>query len=327
VAVGQRHGLVEAREPRHPHQGPERLPVRQLVLDAHARVAEGPVWDDASGTLVWVDIMSSAVHRYDPTSNRDAAIDVGQPVGAAVLRRNGSGLVLALRDGFGLLDEHSGKIEMLAPVEADVPTNRMNDGKCDPAGRFWAGTMAFDEVTRGAGALYRLDPDLHVSRVVDGVNLSNGLDWSLDGRQMYYIDSPTHGVDVFDFEPNDGSLSARRRLITIAAGEGLPDGMTVDAEGGLWIALHGSGSIRRYTPDGRVDRVVHVPPPMVTCCTFGGPDLTDLYITTMSEGLSAEARRAQPLAGALFRCRPGVRGRPAHRFPGRQKAIAQAQLR
>ena len=111
----------------------------------------------------------------------------------------------------------------------------------------------------------RLDPDLHVSRVVDGVNLSNGLDWSLDGRQMYYIDSPTYGVDVFDFEPNDGSLSARRRLITIAAGEGLPDGMTVDAEGGLWIALHGSGSIRRYTPDGRVDRVVHVPPPMVTC--------------------------------------------------------------
>ena len=134
---------------------------------------------------------------------------MGQPVGAAVLRRNATGLVLALRDGFGLLDERSGKIEMLAAVEADVPTNRMNDGKCDPAGRFWAGTMAFDEVTRGAGALYRLDPDLHVSRVVDGVTLSNGLDWSLDGRQMYYIDSPTYGVDVFDFEPNDGTLSAR----------------------------------------------------------------------------------------------------------------------
>ena len=153
-----------------------------------------------------------------------------------------------------------------------------------------------------------------VKKIIPGVTVSNGLAWSADFTTMYYIDSPTHGVDVFDFDPRDGSLSKRRRLITFVAGEGLPDGMTVDAEGGLWIALHGSGSIRRYTPDGRVDRVVRVPPPMVTCCAFGGPDLTDLYITTMSEGLSAEARRAQPLAGALFRCRPGVRGRPAYRF-------------
>jgi sugar lactone lactonase YvrE len=203
----------------------------------------------------------------------------------------------------------------VTPVEADVPTNRMNDGKCDPGGRFWAGTMAF-EVTPGAAALYRLDPDLQVTRVVSGVTLSNGLGWSLDGRQMFYIDSMSHGVDVFDFEPADGSLGERRRLITIAPDEGLPDGMTVDAEGCLWVALHGSGSIRRYTPDGHVDRVVRVPPTMVTSCAFGGPDLTDLYITTMNLGLSEEARRAQPLAGGLFRCQPGVRGLPAYRFAG-----------
>lgn len=286
----------------------------ELVLDAHARVGEGPVWDDANGTLVWVDIMGRAVHRYDPVRNDDRAIDVGQPVGAAVLRSNGNGLVLALRDGFGMLDERSGAVELVAPVEADVPTNRMNDGKCDPAGRFWAGTMATDELTRGAGALYRLDPDLQVRRMVDGITLSNGLDWSLDGREMYYIDSPTHGLDVFDFHLQDGSLGARRRLISIPRDEGLPDGMTVDAEGGLWVALHGSGTIRRYLADGTVDCIVHVPPPMVTCCAFGGPDLTDLYITTMREGLSAEASRAQPLAGALFVCRPGVRGRPPYRF-------------
>ena len=182
-----------------------------------------------------------------------------------------------------------------------------------PGGRFWAGTMAF-EVTPGVAALYRLDSDLTVSRMVSGVTLSNGLGWSPDGRQMYYIDSVTHGVDVFDFDPADGSLGERRRLITIPPGEGLPDGMTVDAEGGLWIALHGSGSIRRYLPDGQVDRVVRVPPKMVTCCAFGGPDLTDLYITTMCLGLSADGLRAQPLAGALFRCRPGVRGLPPHRF-------------
>ena len=285
----------------------------ELLLDAHALVGEGPVWDDASGTLVWVDIMSNAVHRYDPATGRDVAIDVGQQVGAAVLRRGRSGLVLALRDGFGMLDEGSGQVQLVAAVEADVPANRMNDGKCDPGGRFWAGTMAF-KVAPGVAALYRLDPDLQVHRMLSGVTLSNGLGWSPDGRQMYYIDSTTQGVDVFDFEPSDGSLGERRRLITIPPDEGLPDGMTVDAEGGLWIALHGSGSIRRYTPDGRVDRVVRVPPTMVTCCAFGGPDLTDLYITTMSLGLSEERRRAQPLAGGLFRCRPGVRGLPPHRF-------------
>ncbi len=306
----------------------------ELVLDAHALVGEGPVWDDTSGTLVWVDIMRNAVHRYDPATGHDRATDVGQPLGAAALRRHGQSLVLALRDGFGLLDEgagdavvrggggghdtrsagqRSGPVEMVAAVEADVPTNRMNDGKCDPGGRFWAGTMAF-EVTPGVAALYRLDPDLSVHQMVTGVTLSNGLDWSLDGRQMYYIDSPTQGVDVFDFNPADGSLGQRRRLITIPAADGLPDGMTVDAEGGLWVALHGSGTIRRYMPDGRVDRLIRVPATMVTSCAFGGPDLTDLYITTISLGLSEAGRRAQPLAGGLFRCRPGVRGRLPNRF-------------
>jgi sugar lactone lactonase YvrE len=288
-----------------------------LVLDAQARVAEGPVWDDATGTLVWVDIMSHAVHRYDPSTGQDHAIDVGQPVGAAVLRRAGSGLVLALRDGFGLLDEASGQVQLLAAVEADVPANRMNDGKCDPGGRFWAGTMPYSPTPNSAaGALYRLDPDLRVTQMVSGVTLSNGLGWSPDSRHMYYIDSMTQGMDVFDFAPDDGRISNRRRLITIPPDEGLPDGMTVDAEGGLWMALHGSGTIRRYTPDGRLDRVVRVPPKMVTCCAFGGPDLTDLYITTMTLGLSEAERRAQPLAGALFRCRPGMRGLPAHRFAG-----------
>jgi sugar lactone lactonase YvrE len=286
-----------------------------LILDAQARVAEGPVWDDTNGTLVWVDIMSHAVHRYDPATGQDHAVDVGQPVGAAVLRRDGNGLVLALRDGFAMLDEASAEVQLVAPVEADVTANRMNDGKCDPGGRFWAGTMPYSPAPNSAaGALYRLDPDLSVSRMVGGVTLSNGMGWSPDGRQMYYIDSMTQGMDVFDFSPDDGSIRNRRRLITIPPDEGLPDGMTVDAEGGLWMALHGSGTIRRYTPDGQMDRVVRVPPTMVTCCAFGGPDLTDLYITTMTLGLSEADRRAQPLAGALFRCRPGMRGLPPHRF-------------
>ena len=284
-----------------------------LVLEAHALVAEGPVWDVETGTLVWVDIMGHRVHRLDPKTGRDTSIDVGLAVGAAVLRADNQGLVLAMRDGFALLDEASGTVDLVAPVEIDQPNNRMNDGKCDPAGRFWAGTMGFDPVP-GTGALYRLDSNLRVEKMVGDITLSNGLDWTDDGRSMYYIDSTTQGVDVFDFDVEHGTLGARRRLITIQPSEGLPDGMTVDAEGGLWVALHGSGTLRRYTPDGKLDRVVRVPPSMVTCPSFGGPDFEDLYITTMSYGMSEAERSAQPLAGALFHCRPGVRGRPAHRF-------------
>jgi sugar lactone lactonase YvrE len=271
------------------------------------------VWDDANGTLIWVDILGQALHRFDPKMGRDRVVDVGQPVGAAALRSDGKGLVLALRDGFALFDEAAGRVDLVAPVEADVPTNRMNDGKCDPLGRFWAGTMAFAE-TPGAGALYRLDADLHAHRMLSGVTVSNGLDWTADRQRMYYVDSPTRGVDVFDFDVQSGTLGERRRRITIPPDSGVPDGLTLDSEGAIWVALHRGGSVARYTPDGGLDQIVRLPTTMVTSCTFGGPDLGDLYITSMTFGMSDEERRAQPLAGAMFRCRPGVRGLPAQRF-------------
>ena len=193
-----------------------------------------------------------------------------------------------------------------------MQTNRMNDGKCDPRGRFWAGTMGFNE-GRGVGALYRLDPDFTVHHMLGNVSISNGLDWTADGRQMYYLDSPTRGVDVFDFDMQTGALGARHRLISLPPGEpGAPDGMTLDEEGALWVAVHGSGTVRRYSSDGLLDLVVRLPVSMVTSCAFGGPDLADLYITTMQYGMSADAKHDQPLAGALFHCRPGVRGLPAH---------------
>jgi sugar lactone lactonase YvrE len=287
----------------------------EVVLEAHASVGEGPTWDERTNTLVWVDIMGHAVHVYDPATGRDRVIDVGQPVGAASLREGG-GLVLAMRDGLALLDADLANPRMVSDIEADVRTNRFNDGKCDAAGRFWAGTMAF-EVTPGAGALYRMDADYRVARMLSRVSLSNGLDWTADDRQMYYIDSPTQGLDAFDFDLERGELGTRRRVISIPADEGLPDGMAVDAEGGIWVALHGSGSVRRYLPDGRLERVIQLPNArLVTCCAFGGPDLGDLYITSMNYGLSAQELQEQPLAGALFRCRPGVQGRPPHRFAG-----------
>jgi sugar lactone lactonase YvrE len=286
----------------------------EMVLPVHASVGEGPVWDERTNTLVWVDIMRGSVHIFDPVSGRDRPVDVGQPVGAAALREAG-GLVLALRDGFGLLDADLGALRWVAKVEDDLPANRMNDGKCDAAGRFWAGTMAF-AVTPGGGSLYRLDPDYHVTRVLTDTTLSNGLDWTADNRRMYYIDSTTQQVDTFDFDLEHGRLGERRHFVNIPDEVGLPDGMTVDAEGGVWVALHGGGAIHRYTADGRLDRIVRLPVRHVTCCAFGGPDYSDLYITSMTYELPVETLGDQALAGALFRTRPGVRGRPAFRFGG-----------
>ena len=284
----------------------------EVVLQARAAVAEGPVWDQRVQRLVWVDIMNNAVHVFDPQSGEDRAVDVGQPVGAAALRESG-GLVLALRDGFALMNaELDGQVQWVARVEDDIPTSRMNDGKCDAAGRFWAGTMAFD-VTPGVGGLYRLDHDYRVTRMLSDVTLSNGLDWSPDNRTMYYVDSTTQRIDALEFDLASGQLGERRPFIEVPEDVGLPDGMTVDAEGGVWLALHGGGAIRRYTPDGRLDRVISLPVKHVTCCAFGGPDFDDLYITSMTYRLPVED---QPLAGSLFRVRPGVRGRPSFRFRG-----------
>jgi sugar lactone lactonase YvrE len=286
----------------------------EVVLEPRASVGEGPTWDERSNTLVWVDIMANTVHVYDPVTGADRAVDVGQPVGAAVLREGG-GLALALQTGFGLLDANLDNLRLVAEVEADVPTNRMNDGKCDAAGRFWAGTMAF-EVVPGAGGLYRMDANYQVSRMLTGVNLSNGLDWSADNQTMFYVDSTTQGIDTFEFDLERGLLGERRRLISIPPEVGLPDGMTLDAEGGIWVALHGAGKIHRYLPDGSLDRVIRVPARMVTCPAFGGADLGDLYITSMTYGMSARELEEQPLAGAIFRCRPGVRGKLPNRFGG-----------
>jgi sugar lactone lactonase YvrE len=290
----------------------------EAVLQAHAKVAEGPTWDARTNTLVWVDIMANAVHVFDPATGQDRAVDVGQPVGAAGLREGG-GLVLALRDGLGLLGPQLNDLRMIAPVEADNPKNRFNDGKCDAAGRFWAGTMGF-QPSPGTGTLYRLDfvdSDFRVTRALADVTLSNGLDWTADNRTMYYVDSPTQGIDAFDFDLSSGSLTNRRRLISVPAAEGLPDGMTVDADGGIWLALHGSGTVRRYLPSGEVDRVIRLPgAKLITSCAFGGADLGDLYITSMTYGFSAQELADQPNAGSIFRCRPGVKGRLPHRFAG-----------
>lgn len=284
----------------------------ERVGAGHALLGEGPVWDDRESALWWLDIPGQSLHRFDPGTGMDTRRSLGRQVGALVPRRSG-GLVLATPEGFVAFDPATGEESLLAPVEADNPATRMNDGKCDRQGRFWAGTMAY-EFQPGAGGFYRLDPDMRVTQVLSGCTVSNGLAWSPDDRLLYYIDSMTRRIDVFDFDPSSGRLTDRRPFVEIPESAGLPDGMCIDEDGYLWVALFGGSAVRRYSPAGGLDGVIAIPATKVTCCAFGGADLRDLYITTARIDLSDDELAAQPEAGGLFRCRPGVAGTAVNAF-------------
>lgn len=285
----------------------------EVAVPANAALGEGPVWDPVTSRLVWVDIVGRAVHFYDPASGQDSSVAVEEMPGVAIPRQRG-GLVLAIGHGFGFLDP-DGRFEQIERIPQSEVTARMNDGNCDSAGRLWAGTMGLNAEPR-AGALYRLDPDRKVTRVLEGVTESNGIDWSPDDSLMYYIDSMEKRVDVFDFDLGSGSLTGRRPFTTIEEGEILPDGLTVDAEGCVWVACWGGSQVRRYAPDGSLERLVALPASQITSCAFGGPSLDELYVTSARDWLAPEVLAREPEAGALFVCRPGVRGRPQRTFAG-----------
>ncbi|MBG0855507.1 SMP-30/gluconolactonase/LRE family protein [Streptomyces spinoverrucosus] len=261
----------------------------EVAVRAEATLGEGPTWDPAAGRLIWIDILGSRLHTYDPATGRRTTRTTHQHVGAAKPRVNG-GLVLNLRDGVGLLDP-DGSFRWLH--HDPVPGRRANDAAVAPDGALWAGTMRYDEAP-GGGTLSRVTPDGSVAVVLDDVAVSNGTGWSPDGRLMYYVDSPTRRIDVFDAV--DGHVTGRRPLVEIEEGAGFPDGLTVDADGCVWVALWDGGAVRRYTPGGVLDRVLELPVPRPTACAFGGADLTDLYVTTARTGLAAPA----PLSGSVL---------------------------
>ena len=289
----------------------DRIAAVETVVAAGAELGEGPIWDARSGRIAWVDILGRRIHLTDSVTGATESIETPLQVGAIAPRAKG-GFVAALQDGFWVMGD--GPARRIATVPEARPGLRFNDGKCDPAGRFWAGTMAYDQAA-GAAALYRLDAEGRPTRVIDGVTISNGLDWSIDGTAMYYIDSPLHRIDVFDFEPATGEIANRRIAIQIPRETGTPDGLTIDADGGIWVALWGGGAVHRYL-DGRLDQVIKLPVSKPTSCAFGGAELDELYVTSASQGLSDTDRRAQPLAGALFRIRTGIRGLPARSYIG-----------
>jgi len=278
---------------------PIKLPVPE------AELGEGPCWDPVTGSLFWVDIPAGLVHRLD-SSGEHSGWDVGCPAGA-VVPRAGGGLVVAAGLGFCTLDPDTGAVEPLAAAEPGDPDVRMNDGACDRAGRFYAGTMALDE-SPGKGALYRLEPDHSVSKLFSGLGISNGIGWSPDDRLMYYIDSLAYRVDVLDYDPVTGAMGERRPFVHLGSGDVVPDGLAVDAEGSIWVAVWGGGVIQRYSAGGRLTGVVRLPAANVTSCAFGGAGLDQLYVTT-----AAGPGRS---GGGLFSCPAGVTGLPAYPYRG-----------
>ncbi|MGH8793243.1 MAG: SMP-30/gluconolactonase/LRE family protein [Stackebrandtia sp.] len=281
----------------------------ELALDSRSFLAEGPSWDARTQTLLWTDIPACRFHRFDPATGRNVAYATGGRVGAVVPREHG-GVLLASEDAFLISDDADTYFDTAARIAPEDANIRFNDGKCDPAGRMWAGTLGL----AGRCALYRFTSGAKPTTQVTGVGLSNGLGWSPDEETMYYIDTPTGGVDAFDFSSESGEIRNRRRLADVP--DGRPDGLCVDGDGGIWVAIAFGWAVRRYTPDGRLDRVIRLPTAQVTSCAFGGRDLRTLFITTGMKGLTGEQRDEQRLAGGIFACTPGVTGLNTTPFKG-----------
>ena len=282
------------------------------VSNTRAILGEGPVWHD--GKLLWVDIEGCKAFSHDPATGIDHAIELPERIGCIWPSSTKGKLLCGLQSGLAFLDPATGELDPVADPESDLPRTRFNDGKCDPRGRFWAGTMDMEE-TAALGSLYMLDEQQNVTRQWQGVTVSNGLAWDPDGQTVYYIDSPTREVAAFDYDPATGAMSNRRIAIPIPEGEGFPDGMTIDTEGKLWIALWQGWGVVRYDPKtGERLSKIELPVEKVTSCTFGGPGCDELYITTARIHLDDRALASQPLAGALFKIDPGAKGLPTVPF-------------
>lgn len=286
-----------------------------LVLDQKAILGEGPIWDSGKEILYWLDILSRELHLFNPVNQTDKVIKTDQMIGTVVPRVRG-GVVLAMENGFHFLDLSSETLTFIADPEHNRPENRFNDGKCDPAGRLLAGTMHKQGIGK-SGALYCLDKDLSVRKVLDPVSISNGLAWSHDQKTMYYINTPEKKVWGFDYDILTGTLAGKHVVIDGEKEAGVFDGMTIDAEGMLWIAHFGGFCVSRWDPrTGKKLDVIIMAVPNPTACAFGGDQLQDLYITTARLSLSEEELQQYPQSGGLFVACPGVRGVRAYGFGG-----------
>jgi sugar lactone lactonase YvrE len=288
----------------------------RCVLPWQATVGESPVWSSAEASLYWVDIQQKQIHRFHPASGANQTFALPEIVTCIQLRAAG-GLALTLRKHFAIYQPETEQLERLGEVEPSLPGNRFNDGKCDPQGRFWAGTMDAVHWSAPSGNLFRLDAKRAITRRQSNVICSNGSGWSPDGRTMYYTESFRYAIFRYDFDPATGAIENRHTFAAIDPQcGGFPDGMTVDAEGCVWSNIVGLGQIHRFDSQGELERTVQLPVPRATDCTFGGAGLKTLYVTSARETMTAAQLAAHPLSGSLFAIECDAAGLPASEYAG-----------
>jgi sugar lactone lactonase YvrE len=289
--------------------------VPEIVSDHICELGEGPLWDKANNCILWLDITKGNIHRYNTNTGTHAYFNVGEMIGCLALRESGE-FIAGLENGIAFIDTERKTVRHIANPEEGL-NNRFNDGKCDAAGRFWAGTMAKSE-EEGKGNLYVMETDLSVKKKIDNVSISNGIAWSADNTTLYYINTPTNYVFAFDYNIENAEIDNQRVVIDLTHETGYADGMTIDDEGMLWIAFYGGWRVGRYDPlTGELLTHTELPVANVTCCTFGGNDLNDLYITTAAKGLNAGELQQQPDAGKLFVIKNcGSKGMLPQKFKG-----------
>jgi sugar lactone lactonase YvrE len=285
------------------------------VLDARAELGECPVWSVPEQALYWIDIRAPALHRLDPATGASRTWPMPSRIGSFGLRESGTGAVVALVDGFHLLDFDTGGLAFLVGPE-QVPGTRFNDGKVSPDGRFWAGTMDEEQLSRPIAALYRLDPDHSLHRVVDDLIVSNGLGWTADGRTMFHSDSKGQVVWAYDYDTATGTPSNRRVVARPTEEVGRPDGAAIDEQGYYWSAGISAGVLNRWSPEGRLDRSIPLPCSNPTAPCFGGADLKTIYVTSLRHDLPADVLAAKPLSGGIFAVEVDVPGVPISRYRG-----------
>lgn len=291
------------------------MPIARCVVNAKAALGETPVWSAADNRLYWIDCIAGAIHSYDPTAAEDRVVpvEIEGYLGSISLRAEGGLLILAGK-ALWALDAGSATPRRLAGVEENMPDNLVNDGKCDPAGRFWFGTMHAAE-SEATGALYRFD-GAAVVKVDQGFICANGMGWSPDGKTFYLVDMMPGRVLAYDYDPGSGTARNRRTLFSIPGAEGMPDGLCVDREGGIWVAHWDGWRISRWSPEGHRLQTLEVPVQRPTCPVFGGPGLGTLYLTSSAAELPAESLARGPHSGALFALDAGVQGVPIAEFAG-----------
>jgi len=286
------------------------------ITDIRAELGECPVWSAAEKAVYWIDIHGRKLHRTDPRTRTTESRALPSRPGMIALREKG-GLVVVLEDGVYGCEPKSGALELLVPLESDLPENRPNDGKCDAAGRLWVGTMNLIEEGRPSGNFYRIGPDLTVTKIATGLGIPNGLAWSPDDKTMLHTDTCANVVWRYDYDPASGERNAEETYFRFdSAKTGGVDGAAMDTEGGYWPALYGGSKLLRILPDGTVDREFPLPVSQPTMPAFGGPEMSTLFVTSAYQNLSDSERRAQPLAGGLLAVETNVRGHSVHAFGG-----------